>query len=264
MIDLPRPSLIGVIHLPALPGSPTHQLSVDEIVERSIADAKTLHTAGFNAVIIENLGDVPLPAKRLSTASVATMAVVAEHVRRAVNLPLGINCLRNDAASAIGIAAATGAVFIRVNVHSGVAATDQGLMEGRADRTLRYRRALGKRIAILADVHVKHAAPVSEPDLALAAKDTAYRGLADGLIVTGSATGKPTDLADVDCVREAVPDRPVFVGSGATAETVGAILRHATGVIVGSSLKQNGDTSRPVDAQLAEIFIRAARGDVSA
>lgn len=264
MIDLPRPSLIGVIHLPALPGSPTHQLSVDEIVERSVTDANTLRAAGFNAVIIENLGDVPLPARRICSASVATMAVVADHVRRAVDLPVGINCLRNDAESAIGIAVAVGAVFVRVNVHIGVAATDQGFIEGRADQTLRYRRSLGKRIAILADVHVKHATPVSEPDLALAAKDTAYRGLADGLIVTGPATGEPTNLADVDCVREAVPDRPVFVGSGATAKTVASILRHATGVIVGSSLKQDGDTSRPVDAQLAEMFIKAVHGDVSA
>jgi len=204
MIDLPSPSLIGVIHLPALPGSPSHQLSMDEIVERAVADGRTLRETGFDAVMIENFGDVPFTTSTVPPASVAGMAVVAERVRREVGLMMGINALRNDARAALGIAAATGASLIRVNVHTGVAATDQGMIEGRADDTLRYRRLLGKRIAILADVHVKHATPISEPDIVRAAKDVAYRGLADGLIVTGPATGETVDSEDLRRVRSAL------------------------------------------------------------
>lgn len=231
---------------------------MNEVLDRAMADANALETSGFDAVVVENFGDRPFTAARIDASTVAAMAVVADYVRRNTRLRVGINALRNDAISGLGIAAATGASFVRVNVHVGVYATDQGFVEGAADKTLRCRKALGARVAILADVGVKHARPLSEPDIARAARDTAYRGMADGLIVTGRATGEPADLADLERVRQAVPDRRVFVGSGATAETVAALLNIATGVIVGSSLKENGDPDRPIDPQRAATFARAA------
>ncbi len=258
MIDLPSPALVGVIHLKALPGAPGHVLSMDEIVDRAMSEAKTLEATGFDAAIVENFGDRPFRAARIEPATVAAMAVVADRIRRNSQLRVGINALRNDALSGLDIAAVTGVSFVRVNVHVGVYATDQGVIEGSADQTLRRRRALGARVAILADVGVKHARPVSEPDIARAAKDTAYRGMADGLIVTGPATGVPVDPSDIERVRTAVPDRRLFVGSGATADTVAKLLTVATGVIVGSSLKQNGDPDRPIDPGCAAAFARAA------
>ncbi len=258
MLDLPSPALIGVIHLPALPGSPGQKYTVEEIVERAVADACTLRDAAFDAVIIENFGDIPFSKNRLSPASVAAMAVVADHVQRAAGLTLGINALRNDARAALGIAAVVGARFIRVNVHSGVSATDQGLIEGKARETLLYRKQLGRRIALLADVHVKHAMSISQPDLADAARDTAYRGLADGLIVTGKATGEPVDPADLRRVHQAVPDRRLFVGSGATPETISALFAYASGIIVGTAIKVDGITTNPVDADRAIALSRAA------
>ncbi len=236
---------------------------MEQIIERALGDAHAFEEAGFDGAIVENFGDVPFTAGSLLPATVAAMAVVADRVRRASSLSIGINALRNDARAALGIASAVGACFIRVNVHTGVSATDQGLIEGRADETLRYRRLLGQRVAILADVHVKHAAPISQPDVAQAARETAYRGLADGLILTGPATGEPVDLDELKRVRQAVPDRRLFVGSGATAETVRSLLTLADGVIVGTSLKQGGDPSQPVDPGLARAFALAARGDTS-
>ena len=259
MIHLPSPCLIGMVHLPALPGSPSNVHPVDEILERAVGDARVLAEAGFDAVMIENFGDAPFTAETIPPASLAAMAVAAHAVRQAIALPIGINALRNDARAALGIAVASGASFIRVNVHAGVAATDQGVITGRARETLDYRKLLGARVAIFADVHVKHATPISEPDLARAAKDTAYRGLADVLIVSGPATGVPVATCDLDIVREAVPDRRVFVGSGATAENVTSLLDRATGIIVGSGLKIDGDPARAIDADLAKQFVFAAK-----
>ncbi len=258
MIDLPSRALIGMVHLPALPGSAGSLLPMEEIVARAVTDARTLAAAGFHAVIVENFGDMPFPAEHLPPATIAAMAVAASHVREATGLRVGINALRNDAIAALGIAAAVDAAFIRVNVHTGVAATDQGLLSGRANETLRYRRELGRRIAVFADVHVKHGRPISEPDIARAAKEAAYRGMADALVVSGPGTGEATDLDDLRRVREAVPDRRIFVGSGATAETVGDLLALAAGVIVGSSLKPGGDASLPISAELAQAFVEAA------
>lgn len=258
MIDLPSPALIGVIHLPALPGSPAHQYSMEEIIDRALADARTLKAAGFDAAIIENYGDAPFAARRIAPASIAGMAVVGERVRRETGLRLGINALRNDARAALGIAAAAGGVFIRVNVHTGVYATDQGIIEGRAAETMRYRKLLARRIALLADVNVKHAAPLGPTDITTAARDAAYRGLADGLIVTGPATGMPVDPDDLRRVRETVSDRRLFVGSGANAETITSLLTMADGVIVGTGIKADSCTQNAIDPAKARDFARAA------
>ena len=258
VLDIKPPFLVGVIHLPALPGAPRHQWPLPRIVDQAVTEGRCLHEAGFDAAIIENFGDVPFSPDRLESASVAAMAIVTDQVHRAVPISLGINALRNDALAALGIAAAAGADFIRVNVHTGVAATDQGVIEGQADETLRYRQRLGEPIAIFADVHVKHAVPISQPDLALAAEETAYRGLADVLIITGVTTGRAADLDQVRVVKGAVPDRPVLIGSGVAADTVAAALQVADGVIVGTALRPGGRYDQTIDAQLAQAFVRAA------
>ncbi len=176
-----------------------------------------------------------------------------------------LSSLRNDAQAAMSIAAAADAEFIRVNVHVGTAATDQGLIEGQAHETLRLRDRIGADVAILADVHVKHATPIGEREIERAALETVKRGKADGVIVSGHGTGVETSLADVECVTDALADQghdetPVFVGSGVTSETVGDCLEAgATGVIVGTALKTDGVTTNPISETRVEEVVTAAR-----
>jgi len=253
-----------MVHLAPLPGSPASRLTQRQIIAQATADARVLSEAGFDAILIENFGDAPFRATRVDPHTVAVMTVVARAVREATELPIGINVLRNDPMAALAVAICCEAAFIRVNVHTGVYATDQGIIEGRADETLRYRKRIGADVAIFADVHVKHAHPLSSSDIAEAAAEAAYRGRADGLIVSGSATGKPTNLEDLRKVRAAVPDRPVLVGSGATAETIRDILACGCGAIVGTSIKENGSTTAPVDRERARAFLAAGgRQDAS-
>jgi membrane complex biogenesis BtpA family protein len=185
--------------------------------------------------------------------------VLAREVRAAVDLPLGINVLRNDAAAALGIAAATGARFIRVNVHTGAMLTDQGWVTGRAADTLRLRRALGADVAIFADVLVKHAAPPAGLVAAAAARDTWERALADALIVTGGGTGEPTAEATVQEVRAAVPAAPLLIGSGLAPATVPRLLPLADGAIVGSALQRGGRAGEPVDGERVRALVAAVR-----
>jgi membrane complex biogenesis BtpA family protein len=189
------------------------------------------------------------------------MAVLVERVRQAVGTEtlLGVNVLRNDAAAALSIAAAARARFVRVNVHTGVALADQGVLEGRAAETLRLRRELDCQVEIWADVAVKHALMPPGFSLEQTAKDTIERGLADALIVTGSGTGQPTALTDLETVRRAVPQALLFVGSGVTPETVADALGVADGVIVGSALKDHGDVSRPVSLGRVRALVAAGR-----
>lgn len=239
--------VIGMVHLLPLPGSPACRASMTEIIDRALSDAGALEGGGLDGLLVENYGDIPFYPGPVPTETLTAMAVVTREVVRAAGLPVGVNVLRNDAAGALSAAHAAGARFVRVNVHTGVMAADQGLLTGAAHETLRLRARLGAEVAILADVWVKHASPLPGADLEQAAQDAFHRGLADALIVTGSGTGKATDLARVAAVKRAVPEAPVLVGSGITPETISEALRTADGAIVGSALKRGGDPNAEVD-----------------
>lgn len=251
-IFLGKKPLIGVIHLPALPGSPSYRgESLERILERALKDLASLEEGGADAAILENFGDRPF-AKLVDKATVAQMAVIARELVRAAKIPIGINVLRSDGVAALSVAFASGASFIRVNVFSGVALTDQGLIEGCAREVLALRRALGAKVAVLADVHVKHAFHFG--DISDAARDAARNG-ADALILTGKATGLPPDPADLRLVREA-SRLPVLVGSGITPENI-ANFKNADGFIVGTWLKEKGEVEAPVDPERVRALAQA-------
>ena len=205
----PRP-VIGMVHLLPLPGSPRAR-PLEEVLERALSDARALARGGVDGLLVENWGDAPFSPFPAEPQVVACMTAVAREVRSATRIPIGINVLRNDARSALAVAVAAGAAFVRVNVHVGAAETDQGRIEGRAHETLRFRRAIGSSVAIFADILVKHARPIGSGDPAVAAREAAYRGLADALLVTGPETGVPPDADRLRAVKRAVPDRPVLV-----------------------------------------------------
>jgi membrane complex biogenesis BtpA family protein len=250
--------IIGVVHLLPLPGSPDYDGDLSRLLDRAERDARTYKRNGIDTVIVENHGDAPFLKEQLPPETLAAFTMCAMVVK-AEGLMVGINALRNDARAALGIANAVFASFIRVNVHAGVVATDQGLVEGRAAETLRVKAAIESEVGILADVHVKHGRTLHETDIVRAARDLLGRGGADGVIVSGAATGAPTDLDELRRVREALPDGLILAGSGVRKETVGDALRHANAVIVGTSLKRGGKTNAPVDARRVQSFVKAAR-----
>jgi membrane complex biogenesis BtpA family protein len=253
--------LVGVVHLPALPGSPRSTEPCAEVASRAVEDARVLERAGFDLVMIENFGDAPFFAERVPPVTVSAMTACAIAVRAACpRLPVGVNVLRNDAESALAIAAMVGAACIRVNVHTGARVTDQGIVHGRAAETLRARRSLGAtQVAIWADVDVKHSAPIGASDVAREADDLVHRGLADVVLVTGEGTGQGVDLEKLRRVRAAVPGTPVLVASGATEKTLEGIAALCDGVIVGSALRADGKAGGPVDEATATGFAERFR-----
>lgn len=252
--------LIGMVHAGPLPGSPRYRPPFEDLVDRAVEDASTLQRAGFDAVLVENYGDAPYFADDVPDIAVASMARVVTAIRMAVDLPVGVNVLRNDGIAALSIAAACDARFIRVNVLSGVMYTDQGVIEGRAAQLARLRAALGPEIEVLADVFVKHATPPAGSRIEEAAADLWYRAMADGLIISGPATGRPTELEVIDRVRAAVPEARLLVGSGVTHRQIAGLVGRVDGVIVGTATKDRGEIHRPVDAARATRIVKAARG----
>lgn len=253
-------TLIGMVHLLPLPGSPRWDGSMERIVTAALADARALVEGGMDALLVENYGDAPFSPGRVEPATVAAVAVVAGEIRRAwPSTPLGINVLRNDARSALAIAVATGAAFVRANVHAGAVLADQGILHSDAYATLRDRRLLGGGVQIFADVQTKHAVALAAVEIEQEAHDLVHRALADGLVVTGRATGEATAVSDLERVRAAVPEVPLLVGSGATPESAGALLSVADALIVGTSLKRDGRVLNPVDRTRVERLVAAAR-----
>ena len=250
--------LIGMVHVGPLPGSPRWEGSIERLIASALDDARALVEGGMDALLLENYGDAPFTPGRVEPATVAGLAVVAREIRRALpQAPLGINVLKNDARAALAIACDVGARFIRVNVHAGAVLADQGIVHSDAYGTLRDRRLLGVDIAIFADVGGKHAVPLAPIDLEQHARDLTHRGLADGLVVSGKATGAVTPIDDLKRVRSAVPDVPLLVGSGVTPETAAELLSVADALIVGTAVKRDGDVTAPVDIERVRRLVAA-------
>jgi membrane complex biogenesis BtpA family protein len=247
----PQPCpLIGVVHLHPLPGSPGWQGDFEAVLAAACADARAYRDGGADGLIVENFGDVPFWRGAVPPETVAAMTRLATCVAAETALPLGINVLRNDALAALAIAQVSGARFLRVNVLSGATVTDQGVIEGQAAELLRRRRLLGaEAILILADVLVKHGAPLAPLGMAEAVADTLQRGGADGVIVSGAGTGQPTARPDLEAAMAASLGAPVLIGSGATLALMRQLAPFCNGVIAGTALKQEGLISRPVDPE---------------
>jgi len=252
-------TIVGMIHVQALPGTPRHRGRLDAVLTQAAQEAELLTRAGFDALLIENMHDVPYLCGRVGPEIVAGMTAAGLAVRRVSPLPLGVQILAAANREALAVALACGAAFVRVENFVYAHVADEGLMPtAEAGPLLRYRRQIGAdSIAIFADVKKKHSSHALTADVSLAeAARTAEFFGADGVVVTGTATGDPAALADVQEVRGAVRGR-VGIGSGLTADNLARYWPHADVFIVGSCLKQDGLWSNPLDPERLAGF-RAA------
>jgi uncharacterized protein len=264
---------IGMIHLLPLPGSPRYDNDggMQKIIDQAARELEIYLNHGLDGVIFENFGDAPFYPASVPPETIASMTrIITSSLHDTARLfdenpiPIGINVLRNDAKAALAIAKVVGAQFIRVNIHAGASVTDQGIIQGMAHETLRYRQAIGaSNIAIFADVRVKHATPLHDRSIVQECEDLVFRALVDGaLILTGDATGhQPAEsiLHQVPAIKDKVPDTKILVGSGINVDNLEQILDDTgyaiDGCIVGTTFKQRGDVRAMVDEARVKMFI---------
>jgi len=247
--------VIGVIHLPALPGAPGFAGDIDAVRAEARRTLEVYESEGLDGVIVENYHDAPFFATRVPPATVAAMAAIVGDVVTRTSLPVGVNVLRNDGPAAMAVAAAAGAAFVRINVLGRPVVSEQGVIAGEAAEVLRLRAQLAPSVGIWADAAVKHASPMTPVALDVEVHELTERCGADVIIISGQRTGLPTDPMTVKEARRAT-DRPVFIGSGATAATVGE-LSEATGFIVGTAFE--AAPGAPVAAARVAAFMDAVR-----
>jgi hypothetical protein len=256
LFGAPR-ALVGVVHTRGLPGTPSSNQTIDQIVEAAVAEARVYASAGFHGVMIENTHDRPYLKGSVGPEIVAALAVIGHEVRRAAPVPLGVQVLAAANDCALAVALACGATFIRVEGFVFAHVADEGLIESSAGTLLRYRRAIGAdRIRVFADIKKKHSAHALTADVSLAETAKAAEFfLADGVIVSGIATGQPADVSDVKAVARAV-GVPTLVGSGITLGNLHDYI-DADALIVGSSIKHGGVWSGEIDQSQASALARA-------
>ena len=262
LFELPG-TAIGMVHVGALPGTPHATQDLDAVEQRALADARALVDAGFEALIVENMHDRPYLRGRVGPEVVAAMTRVACAVRAAApSIPLGVQVLAAANEAALAVALAAGADFVRVEGFVFASVADEGLLdEAAAGPLLRYRRAIGaEHVAVFADIKKKHSAHALTSDVSLVetARAAFFSG-ADGVIVTGAATGDPTSPEDVAAVRLAVPDHALLVGSGITPTNAAAYVPNCDGLIIGTAAKQDADWRQAVDPARADALVEAVR-----
>lgn len=253
------PAVIGMLHVPALPGSPRSRLAMPEIVDHVLAEVALLEEHGVDALLLENMHDVPYLKADAGPEVTACLTAVAAAVVPRASRPVGVQVLAGANEAALAVALAAGLAFVRVEGFVFGHVADEGWLDACAGPLLRTRRRLGaEHVSILADIKKKHAAHAATADVSLAetAAAAAFAG-ADAVIVSGGSTGQPAAPADVGVAREAA-GLPVLVGSGVT---VANLERYAAAdaVIVGSSLKESGHWSGPLDAARVAAFMARAR-----
>jgi uncharacterized protein len=252
-------ALIGVVHARPLPGSPAYDGEpVEDVFAAAVVDARAYQEAGLHGLIVENHGDIPfLKPDAIGYETAAVMSVMAERIRVATGLPVGINVLANAAHVAIAVAKASQSRFVRVNEWANAYVANEGFVEGPAGTATRYRSWLrAKDVRVFADVHVKHGAHaiVADRSIPELVRDAEFFD-ADVLIATGQRTGDVATLAEIETIKNAATALPVVVGSGVDEHNVADILSVADGVIIASSLKRDGVWWNEVDRDRARSFM---------
>jgi len=264
MFGVEKP-IIGMIHLLPLPGSPGYDFvegsrGMEAVIEHALRDAEALISGGVDALVVENMWDLPyyvgmaVPPEEMTAQAVAARAIV-----KAVDVPVGINVIHNGGRVTLAIAVAAGADFIRVCLLTGARVWDTGEFDrGCAAELLRWRKNLGaEHIKLFADVDKKHSVAFPGIDLATHIEWTEFY-LADALIVSGKMTGAAPELEKVRRARE-LTTRPILMGSGTNADNVAEFLQYADGAIVGTALKVDGIAENLVDVERVKRYMDAVR-----
>lgn len=246
---------IGMVHLLPLPGAPEHDATggMPRILKAVRQDLEALQQGGIDAVMFCNEHDRPYTLVA-DPAVISAMAFVIGEINDAVRVPFGVDVLW-DPQAALAVARASSARFVR-EIFSGVYASDMGLWNTDAGKSLRYRHQIAAdNVRVMFNINAEFASPLSPRPLREVAKSVVFSSVPDGLCVSGAMTGEAVSAESLHTVKEVAGAVPVFINTGANCENIAQLIQHADGVIVGSSLKVDGNTWNPVDPERVKAFM---------
>ncbi|XP_072014402.1 uncharacterized protein F13E9.13, mitochondrial-like [Amphiura filiformis] len=248
--------ILGMVHVQALPGTPRHCMPMPSIIKKACQEAAGYQSAGVDGIMLENMHDIPyLHSHAMGPEVTAAMTAIASQVRRICpTIPCGMQVLTAQK-EALAVAMATGLDFIRAEGFVFSHIGDEGLINSCAGELLRYQRNIGaENIKIFTDIKKKHSSHAITADVSIeeTAEAAEFFG-SDGVIVTGTATGQPAKVEDLQDVQGAV-NIPVLIGSGVNTDNVDRYLG-ASALIVGSHFKHGGQWLNDVDFGKVDDFM---------
>lgn len=249
--------VIGMIHIDALPGTPDYSGDVKSIIKKAKKEAEIYKNAGIDILMIENMHDTPYLKRKVGPEITSLMSVIGYEIKKSFSLPCGIQILAGANKAAIAAAHSAGLDFIRAEGFVYAHVADEGIIESDAGELLRYRKMIGaENILIFTDIKKKHSSHsiTSDVDIIETAR-TAEFFKSDGVVITGLATGKETDVEEVKLVKENV-NIPVLIGSGLTADNIENYFSYADGFIVGSHFKKDGSWKNEIDVERVRKFMK--------
>lgn len=244
----PCMAIIGMVHVGALPGTPGHHQSVEQLVDQACHQTSLYAKHGLHGICIENMFDTPyVTRKDAGPEIVATMTRVASEVRKLCpqSMVCGVQVLAGLNEEAVAIAHACQLQFVRCEAFVFGHVADEGWMDGCAGRLLRYRRLIeaDHSVALLTDIKKKHCSHsiTADVDLVQTAKAALFFN-SDGLVVTGQETGHAPSPSDFEQLRNGLPHgTPLVLGSGLDVNNLKSFVEEGVdAAIVGSHFKQDG------------------------
>ena len=247
--------IIAMVHLGALPGSPLYnkESGITGLIKEAKKDLEALQTAKFDAIMFGNENDRPYQLN-VDTASTAAAAYIIGELKRDIKIPFGVDMLWDPMAT-IALGTATKANFVR-EIFTGTYSSDMGIWAPNAGEALRYKQNLGsEEMLLLFNISAEFAYSQDRRPLTDRARSVVFSSLPDAILVSGQITGEAASMHDLMSVKKALPHIPVLANTGVKHDTVIQVLKTADGCIVGSSLKEDGNTWKPVDPKRARDFM---------
>lgn len=249
-------SIIGMIHVSALPGTVKYSGSVKAIISKAVEEALVYKNCGLNTVMIENMHDIPYLNRNVGPEITSLMSIILYEIKKETNLHCGIQILAGANKDALAAAHSAGADFIRAEGFVFAHIADEGMFNSDAGELLRFRKQIGaENILVFTDIKKKHSSHsiTADTDILDTAKAAQFF-LSDGVIITGSSTGKEPSLKEIKLVKENV-DIPVLAGSGITPENIKLYLEYCDGLIIGSYFKKEGKWQNTVDVDRVKLLL---------
>ena len=255
VISLGKKTVVAMVHLPALPGSPDYdpEEGMNKILDAVMSDLEALQSGGVDAVMFGNEFDRPYVLKA-PPEGLASLAAVIGQVKSMIKVPFGVNYLWDPVAT-VALAVATEADFAR-EIYTGLYASDMGLWAPDCAGAARLRSSNGRPdLQMLFNINAEFATSLDNRPLDIKAKSAVFSSKADVICVSGMMTGMSVDQAELKKVRESIPETPLLANTGVTIDSVDEIFSVTDGCVIGSHLKHNGNTWNSVDPDRVRKFM---------
>lgn len=256
MFKVKKP-ILGMVHFLPLPGSPLYDRAggMKKIADTALRDTAALIDAGFDGVSFSNEGDRPYLSS-VPQVTVAAMSALIGETTKSIDVPFGLSVLA-DPEAAISIGASVGANFVRIFL-SWVYVGDWGIVDPDAGKLQRLKASIGGEFKVFANIS-GHTEPLGGRKLEDIARGAVKFGLADAVCLAGTTAGSEIPEEDLLGARKGSVGKPVIVGTGTTMNNLEKMLALGDGIIMGTSVKVDGDTFKPVDPKRAREFMEKAR-----